>query len=186
MKIPGFGKFDWQSVVKAVAPTIGMALGGPMGAMATRAVAGALLGNEDAPEKDIAKALAVASPDQLVALRTADRDFQKHMTDAGVDLVRIAQADRASARAMAEKTGDLWTPRALAIIVLAGAAAIAAMVVLGETGADPNTQVLVGAVVGYVFAQVDKVLSYYFGSSAGSKDKTKALTDALQQTPPAR
>ena len=90
--------FDWKSIVKTVAPVLGTALGGPMGGLAARTIAGAVLGDETASEDQIAQAVAAASPEQLLALKKADQDFQLRMKELEVDIVRIDQQDRGSAR----------------------------------------------------------------------------------------
>jgi hypothetical protein len=46
---------------------------------------------------------------------------------------------------------------------------------------DPAVVGIIGTLIGYVSAKADQVVSYYFGSSSGSKDKTAAMSDALSQ-----
>lgn len=170
------GSTDWRGVVKAVAPTLAAALGGPLAGMATRALGEVLLPSREAvTEQDLASALAVATPEDLVKLRQADLAFKQHLADAGVKLEEIAAADRADARKLAVITGDLWTPRVLALVVVGGFFAAVVWVLAGGAVSDPTTATLVGAVVGYASAKADQVVSFWFGSSAGSRAKTEAL-----------
>lgn len=166
--------FDWKGLVKTVAPAIGTALGGPLGGMASKAVAGALLGDENATEEDIAAAVAGASPDQLLALKKADQDFQARMKELDIDVEKIHQQDRDSAREREVKTGDSATPRLLAIGVTLGFFGILGAMLYGilpEKGSEPLL-IMLGA-LGTSFTGV---IQYYFGSSAGSKEKTAALS----------
>ena len=167
---------DWQGVVKVVAPTLAAALGGPLAGIATRAIGEVLLpSREGVTEAELASALAVATPEDLVRLRDADLAFRKHLTEAGIKLEEIAAADRADARKLAVITGDLWTPRVLALVVVGGFFAAVVWVLAGGAVSDPTTATLVGAVVGYASAKADQVVSFWFGSSAGSRAKTEAL-----------
>ena len=66
-----------KGVLGAVAPTIGTALGGPMGGMAMNMVSQAL-GCKNTP-KDVEKAVQNATPEQLVELKKLDNDFDIKM-----------------------------------------------------------------------------------------------------------
>jgi hypothetical protein len=66
-----------------------------------------------------AAALANATPDQLLARRKADDDFKSHMADLGVELEKIGQADRDSARKREAAVKD-WTPALLALLLTLG------------------------------------------------------------------
>ncbi|HLP30543.1 MAG TPA: hypothetical protein VK150_04215, partial [Geothrix sp.] len=69
--------FDWKGLVKSIAPTIGTALGGPLGGIAGVALTKAL-GLGDAAAKDetaLAAAVQGASHDQLLLLKQADQEF---------------------------------------------------------------------------------------------------------------
>ena len=78
--------FDWKSIVRTVAPVLGTAIGGPLGGLATRTIAGALLGDENATEDQIAAAVQSASPDQLLALKKADEEFKVRMKELDIDI----------------------------------------------------------------------------------------------------
>ena len=153
--------FDWKGLVYRAAPALATALGGPFAGMAVRVLGETLLGDAGATEDQVAAAVASAKPEDLLRLRDADLAFKKH---------------RADARRMAATTGDLWTPRLLAIVVILGFFASALAVFAGVADlAEPSTATLVGAVVGYASAKADQVVAYWFGSSAGSRAKTEEL-----------
>lgn len=165
--------FDWKSLVGSVAPTIATALGGPMAGMAVKALGGALLGDESASEKDVAAALAGATPDDLLKLKQADQAFETKMAELGVDLERIAADDRASARSMQAATKSLAVP-VIAGLTVAGFFGVVGWVLTGNVGLEST---LLGFVLGQVSAKAEQVYNYYFGSSAGSKEKTAHLAN---------
>lgn len=175
--------FDWRGVVKAVAPTIATALGGPLAGLGVKALSEALLGRADGTEDDIARALQMASGNDLVKLREIDAQFQAQMKALDVDPEKIAAQDRDSARQREVGTGDSWTPRVIGAMALGGFLWAVYWVLSGQVVGmtDPTTVALVGTLVGYVSAKADQVVSYYFGSSAGSARKTEAMTEAMQK-----
>lgn len=175
--------FDWRGLVKAVAPTIATALGGPLAGLGVRALSEALLGRPDGSESDVARALEMADGSQLVKLREIDAQFQAQMKALDVDLERIAAADRDSARQREIGSRDSWTPRVIGAMALGGFLWAVYWVLSGNVQGmnDPTTVALVGTLVGYISAKADQVVSYYFGSSAGSARKTEAMSDALEK-----
>jgi hypothetical protein len=62
-----------KNIVGAVAPTLGTALGGPMGGMAANMIAD-VLGCPNNP-KAIEKAVAEATPEQMLELKKVEKDF---------------------------------------------------------------------------------------------------------------
>lgn len=172
--------FDWKSLVGTIAPTIATALGGPMAGMAVKALSGVLLGKESGSEKEIAAALQGASPETLLNLKEADLAFEARMAELGVDLEKIAADDRNSARDREKSVGGNANA-ILASVVIAGFFGSVAAVLFGNVGADPATATLVGSVIGYASAKADQVVSYYFGSSAGSARKTEHMAANLKK-----
>ena len=174
---------DWKGIVRAVAPTIATALGGPLAGLGVKALSDALLGHSEGTEDDIARALSAASNADLVKLREIDAQFAAQMKALDVDLERIAAADRDSARRREAASGDAWTPRMIGTLALGGFLWSVYWVLSGNvTGmTDPTTVALVGTLVGYVSAKADQVVSYYFGSSAGSARKTEAMSEAMEK-----
>ncbi len=156
-----------------VAPSIATALGGPLAGIAVRTLSNALFGHEDASEQQVSEALATATPDQLAAVKKIDADFKVQMKTLDIDLERIAAGDRDSARQMQAATKD-WTPKALAFFITFGFfGALIWVMVFGipKTG----TEVLL-MMLGSLSTSWTGVVQFYYGSSAGSKQKTDALT----------
>lgn len=177
------GDFDWRGVVKAVAPTIATALGGPLAGLGIKALSEALLGHSEGSQGDVERALQAAGGADLVKLREIDAQFAAQMKALDVDLERIASQDRDSARKREVGSGDSWTPRIIGAMTLGGFLWAVYWVLTGQVMgmADPTTVALVGTLVGYVSAKADQIVSYYFGSSAGSARKTEAMTEAMQK-----
>lgn len=170
--------FDWRSLVKSIAPAIGTALGGPLGGVAGVALAKGLGLPEDGNHDDSALEAAVqgASPDQLLALKKADQDFAVQMQKLGFEnieaLEAIAAGDRANARDREVKTKD-WTPKALAVAITLGFFALL-FFLLGHEPPAGSRDVL-NIMLGSLGSAWIGVVTYYFGSSAGSARKTELM-----------
>lgn len=170
--------FDWKSLVKSIAPTIGTALGGPLGGVAGLALA-KVLGVPEGPGLDdsaLAAAVQGASPDQLLALKKADQDFALQMQKLGFEnleaLEAIAAGDRASARDREIKTRD-WTPKALAIGITLGFFGLLGFLL--KTEPPPGSRDILNIMLGSLGSAWIGVVTYYFGSSAGSARKDEIL-----------
>ena len=163
----------WKEIVKTLAPTVTTALGGPLAGMATRFLTTKLLG-EDATEDDLENWFATAKPEDLLQIKTIDADLKKHFASVGVDLEKIAAADRADARAMAVKTSLM--PQVVISVVFMGGYFIALSFLYGllDTPEDKlNAQLLAMASVllGLFTREIPTIMQFWFGSSAGSKTK---------------
>jgi hypothetical protein len=162
-----------KEILGAVAPTLGTALGGPLGGAAARAISAKLLGKENATAEEISAAVELATPAQLAELKKVEADFKVEMQKLEVDLVRIAAEDRDSARQRQAAMGD-HTPTILAILTMVSFFGyIGAVTFLPSArGADVG---LVNVAIGWLGGTASTVIAYYFGSSAGSKKKTDGL-----------
>lgn len=164
---------DFGPLLGQLAPTIATALGGPLAGVAVKTLSSALFGHEDATDQQISEAMASATPDQLAAIKKIDSDFKAHMKELDIDLERIAAGDRDSARQMQIANKD-WTPKALAFFITLGFfGALVWILIFGipKTG----TEVLL-MMLGSLSTSWTGVVQFYYGSSAGSKAKTDALT----------
>lgn len=163
--------FDWKSLVGTVAPTIATALGGPFAGMAVKAISAAVLGHEDATHGELSAALSNASPDTMLKLKEAENAFALRMKELDVDVYKIDAGDRDSARNMQNVTKSLIVPL-LATMTVGGFFAVIAFVLTGKVPLDST---VTGMVIGAVGSKTEQIYNFYFGSSAGSKDKTAHL-----------
>jgi hypothetical protein len=161
------------NLVRTVAPSIATAVGGPLAGMATRAISEALLGKPDGSEAELVEAAAKATPEQLLALKKAEQDFAVQMRELDVDLERIANEDRNSARDREIKTKDL-TPRLLAGSITLGYFGVLFFMLLNGLPTTGGSEAML-VMLGTLGTAWGGVVAYYFGSSAGSKEKTDAM-----------
>ena len=154
MKLGGILK----NVVGAVAPTLGTALGGPMGGMAANMIA-EVLGVPNTP-KAIEKAIAEATPEQMLELKKAEQDFEVQMKELDVDVFKLETQDKQDARG---KFGKDWTTRIMGIATIGGFLAYIFMVTLQPP--EQNSEALINLVLGYLGGLASAVISFYFGAS---------------------
>ena len=167
------------NLVRTVAPSIASAVGGPLAGMATRAISEALLGKPDGTEQELENAVASATPEQLLALKKAEQEFAVKMRELDIDLERISNEDRDSARNREVSLRD-WPPRVLAGLITVGYFGVLFWMLrfgLPNTGSSEALLVMLGA-LGTAWGGV---VAYYFGSSAGSKEKTEAMNRMVRK-----
>ena len=167
---------DWSSLasnVAALAPGIGAAIGGPVGAVAGLGVKAlcSLFGVEasadDAVGK-VAQALNGMTPEQAVALKQLDQQFIKDMRALDVDVFRLEVDDRKSARA---ENKSSTVPGWLSAIIVAGWVVL--MWALFKGRVPPDSRELVSRALGTADAALMAVIYFWFGSSYGSARKTE-------------
>lgn len=159
--------------VRTVAPSIALALGGPLAGMATRAVSEALLGKPDGTEQELIQAVANATPEQLLALKKLENDFVLKMQELEIDIDRVANADKANARDRELKSRD-WTPRILAASITIGYFGVLFWMLRHGLPTNGGSEAML-VMLGTLGTAWGGVVAYYFGSSAGSRDKTEAM-----------
>lgn len=173
---------DIESDVGKFAPIVGTLIGGPAGAAVGGLVAAAL-GTAGSP--DAVQAAIATDPQAALKLAQFQSDNSvklQQMAFAHADNVLAAQTavaqsdvqDRASARERETKLGGYTTPM-LAWLIIGGSLALTAAVVTGYVTKDPTLATLVGTALGSVWSEAKQVLSYYFGSSAGSANKDATI-----------
>jgi hypothetical protein len=195
---------DFATVVKKALPWIGAAATSNVPALITLAAqaVGDVLGVDVPASADgITTAVANATPEQLVALRSREMDFKERMQGLGFEHERDMKAldleetktlilDTADARHTFGKDDKVFwmgvcvlaTFAVLMFGVMAGCFAL----MTGYFRVDPNVAAicsgLIGTVVGYVAANAQQVISYFFGSSKGSKDSGDRIGAALSES----
>lgn len=169
---------DWQSVLRAVAPWIGTALGGPLGGLAVDAAANAM-GLSDKTVDAVKQAIFGATPDQLLAIKQADQAFALQMQALGfkqvTDLEGLAAGDRKDARSM-QIAQRSWVPAALSIIVTFGYFAILAGMMLGVLHVADSQALLL--MLGSLSTAWGVVMAFWFGTTSDSARKTELLANS--------
>jgi hypothetical protein len=165
-------------MVRNNAPMIGAMLGatGPIGAAAGVILNGVLGLGKDAPQKATEEAMAKATPEQILALQKAEQDFVLAMRQADVQEEAVHAGDRGSARSMYAATKDN-TPQVLSYILIPAVlfyVLIATLYELPPAGVQLAREVLM-----YLFGVMSTVLTFWFGSSSGSRQKTDAMSNLI-------
>lgn len=168
--------FDWKDLVKNVAPVIGAALGGPLAGAATRFLAEAWLGKEDATEQELAEAIVGASPEQLVKLRELDQSFKLKMRELEIDVFRLEVDDRKSARDLAR--ADMRPQIILSVIYTIGYFTLMYQFVTGDVVIPIQNKDLLLPLIGVMTAAQIQIMNFWFGSSSGSKAKDESRAAA--------
>lgn len=152
-----------KGLIGSLAPTLGAALGGPVGGAAASMLAD-VLGCDPVPQK-IERALAQATPEQLAEIKKAELDFEVRMKELEVDVYALETKDIQNAR---ESFSEDWTARAIALLSIVLFGGYVLLVTLQP--ADDNDLNVVNLVLGYLGGIVSSVVSFYFGASkSGSK-----------------
>jgi hypothetical protein len=164
--------------LKAIAPTIATAMGGPLAGLAVKAL-GDALNLSDATKDSIANVLqgATLSAEQMAAVKQAELALQQQEREMGFRFADLEAKDRDSARNREIQVKD-GTNRNLAYGIVGAFIALVGATLMGWAKVD---SALAGTLVGYLSAKAEQVLAYYFGSTAGSARKSELL--AQSQSP---
>ena len=160
--------------LKQIAPTAATLLGGPLAGLAVDAI-GKAIGMPDATKDQVKEALAsgTLNAEQMTAIKQAEAELALKVKELDIDMEKVHAGDRASARDMAAKTGDVMTPRIIALVVFVVWGAVNWKLFNGTISGDMRE--LVARALGTLDGTLLAVVYYYFGSSSGSKDKTEAI-----------
>jgi hypothetical protein len=178
--------------LKQVLPFIGAAATGGVPAligMAAKTV-GDILGAEiPQTAKDIAAAVAGATPEQLLQLKQADQQFELQMRQLGITERELYLKDTQSARASFSGSRPVFLLGIAILLIFAIALTVSTVgsyyiLTAGIQIQDPGVVAAVfgflGTTIGYIAAQAQQVVGFFFGSSSGSAQKTDQLAQAIQ------
>lgn len=157
------------NILKTAAPALATAVAGPLGGAAVGMIADKL-GIDDKTVEGVTAALA-GNPANLEKLREMDLEFAK---------IDAADRDSARKREMEVVKSDAHfitknITSLLAIGTLAGAMLMTALVFFVDFP-DSQENIII-FVLGFLSSAATQVLSYYFGSSSGSKEKDAKLAE---------
>ena len=162
------------SILKGIAPVLATAVAGPAGGAAVGWIA-SKLGIDDATVEGVTQAL-TGSPELTMKLKELDLEYAK-----------LEQMDRDSARkAYAEVATSQYAThldKAVVPVLALGTVALAFLFIgfLIFIDVAPDQQQMIIFALGFITSSAGQVLSFYFGSSQGSKDKTKELEGMIKK-----
>tara|TARA_R100001509_G_scaffold162109_1_gene132893 strand:- start:351 stop:821 length:471 start_codon:yes stop_codon:yes gene_type:complete len=146
------------NIIGSVAPTLGTALGGPLGGMAGDVIS-KILGVDNNPAS-LEKAIAAATPEQLMEIKKAEKEFEAKMKELDVDLYKLETQEKQDARKTFSKD---WTARIIGIAMVGGFLGYIFLVTLQPP--EQNSEALINLVLGYLGGLASAVISFYFGAS---------------------
>ncbi len=161
---------DW---LKALAPLLGTALGGPLGGAAASFIADKL-GIQEKTIEAVSEVLnsGKMSADQIASLKLAEIEFRKFLETNKIELAKLDVEDRSSARAREVAVKD-WIPGTLAILLTGGFFGVLTYMLQYGAPAHGGDALLV--MLGSLGTGFASVLAYYFGSSSGSNKKNAII-----------
>jgi len=161
-------------ILKGVAPVLATAVAGPAGGAAVGWIA-SKLGIDDATIEGVTKAL-TGDPEMALKLKELDLEYAK-LEVQDRDSARQAYAQVATSE-NATKLEKMVVP-VLALGVVGLAFVLIAVLMFVDTPNDQ--QQLVIFALGFITSAAGQVLSFYFGSSQGSKSKTEEMKVMLKK-----
>ena len=147
-----------KNLVGSVAPTLGAALGGPLGGMASQVICD-VLGCQN-NQKSIQNAINSATPEQMLQLKKAEQQFEVQMKELDVDVFKLEVEDKKDARS---KFSRDWTARIMGIATVGGFLGYIFLVTIQPP--EQNSEALINLVLGYLGGLASAVISFYFGAS---------------------
>jgi len=160
-------------ILKGVAPVLATAVAGPAGGAAVGWIA-SKLGIPDDTIEGVTKAL-TGNPEMAMKLKELDLEYAK--LEADRDSARKAYAQVATSE-YATKLDKVVVP-VLALGVVGLAFTLIGVLMFVNTPQDQQ-QIIIFA-LGFITSAAGQVLSFYFGSSQGSKDKTEEMKGMLKK-----
>lgn len=164
-----------KSFLSGVAPTVASALLGPLGGVAVAGLT-KILGIDGGTVADVSKAIADGkiTPEQMAEIRKLEMQFQADEKERGFKYAELAFKDRDSARQANVGGGIQGRLFVLSLLLIATTLGAEAWVLFkGYPTGIPD--VVIGRILGLFDAVAMMVLSYYYGTSAGSAQKNELL-----------
>lgn len=176
---------DLKGLLGSIAPTLGLALGGPMGGIAGGFISKALGSDPSAVAKDPATISALikssSDPSLILKLKESDISFQEFLKTNDLDLEKLAADDRASARSMAVQLRgqDSMTPvLAYGMILFFFVFSFVAFFYIGKL---PSAALeLASLILGACLREVGAIYAFKFGDTAASQGKTDSIVRAAE------
>lgn len=173
-------KDRWMDVVRAVAPTLATALGGPLAGVAVAALSESLLGQgEIGNEEQLAEIISGGDAETILKLKKAELQFKQKMEELDIRREQLIYQDKDSARKREMVVKDKM-PGILGVGAVAGFIVYVGVITFFPVAIDNE---LLFFVLGQLSGHAGTAFAYYHGSSAGSKAKTDVLDRVVNHKP---
>jgi len=159
---------SWLTTIEQLAPTVASCLGTPVAGMAVSALESALGMKSEDIQKSIEDNKLTA--DQVASIQQAEIALKAKAQELGLDFEQLATEDRKSARDLQQNTHSIIPPL-LALLVTVGFFGILVGLMM-ETFKTSDALLLMLGSLGTAWTAI---MSFYFGSSAGSQAKDAML-----------
>ncbi len=193
---------DLKTKIAPTAPALAAMLDGPVGALAMAALGRSVADDDQASPDAIATAIDKGGDPSLTKVREAEADTFKQLSDSvgGLEQAKLdagsagkrldtlaaledkADKDREDARARQRDAKDWWVNPMLAILVTLGFFGVILFILLVKTKTD-DISAVAQTLLGILGTAWISIITFYFGSSVGSKEKTKLLATQLDNQP---
>lgn len=161
-----------KDILVGVAPTVATALGGPLAGAAVKAIADKLGLPEDV---NLITTTLETNPELALQLATIDikklEIYAQEMNSARERELKIASSEHAPL------INKIVTP-ILALGTIGASFILFAILIFASV--DPSSKDILIYVLGVLSAAVSQILSYYFGSSDGSKQKDQKIKELIK------
>jgi len=172
---------DWKSIaskIMDVAPALAGALLGPAGAAVTVAAQTIIktalgLGADATPEQ--IEPMITDDPETRLKILQGNQAFEIRKREIDLDEFKAVLLDIQNARSNKDNVN-----RNLAYGVVLSFIGMVGVVLLGGSKAD---SAIIGTLIGYLSAKAEQVISFYFGSSRGSQEKTEMIHNSTPLKP---
>ena len=163
---------EWKGIVKSVAPVLGNTFGGPFEGAAAKFLSKQLFGDESTSERVLAAHIENANPEQLGEIKRLDNEFETEMAKLGFPKKQLhaREPDKRLPKA------NVWPQVGLSVLFIIGYFIVLQQVwglltTGDETKLKTELVALASGLLGVLTGEVPRILSFWFGSSSGSKDK---------------
>lgn len=167
---------DWKEVIQSVAPGLATAFGGPLAGAAVKVIADKVLGKPDASQNEVIEALSsgALTGDQIVALKTAEQQFQLEINRVNADTEKAYLQDVQDARARQIAIKDTM-PQTIFFLLLAVYVLEFGVFVSGIVPQDDFVRALLTRAFATVETGLTGAIAYFIGSSRGSKSSGDSI-----------
>ena len=161
-------------LLKGVAPVLATAIAGPAGGAAVGWLA-SKLGIDDDTIEGVTNAL-TGNPELTLKLKELDLEYAK-LEAADRDSARQAYATVATSEHATKLDKAVVPLLALGTVTLAFL--FIGILIFIDVASDQQQMIIFA--LGFITSSAGQVLSFYFGSSQGSKDKTKEIEEMMKK-----